>query len=74
MSDLPETISVEEQARAAGMGKILPVGAYPDIDQLRDHIQTFFKAERNQDNHALAMAKTKAAEMDFWLRAHRAKP
>lgn len=55
------------------MGKILPVGAYPDIDALREHIQAFLKAERHQEDEALAMAKTKATEMDFWLRTHRGR-
>lgn len=73
MSDLPQEISVREQAEAAGRGKILPVGAYPDIDALRDHLQAFFRAEKHQEGEALAMAKTKATEMDFWLRTHRGR-
>lgn len=73
MTDLPERITVEEQAHAAGKGTILPVGAYPDIDRLRDFIKTFLMAEKNQDATALAIAKTKAAELDFWLRTHRSR-
>lgn len=72
MSDLPEKITVQEQAQAAGMGKI-PVGAYPDIDALRDQIDHMLQAERPQNSHALIMAKVKATELDFWLRTHRGK-
>jgi hypothetical protein len=73
MTDLPETITVKEQAQASGQGKILPIGAYPDIDQLRDHVRAFLMAEQHQGGEALAMAKTKATEMDFWLRTHRGR-
>jgi hypothetical protein len=71
MTDLPETISVKEQAEAAGKGKILPIGAYPDIDELRDHIQSFLRQERPRHDQALAVARTKADELIYWLRANR---
>ena len=73
VTELPSEISVREQAEAAGRGKILPVGAYPDIDALREYVQAFLMAERHQEDEALAMAKTKATEMDFWLRSHRGR-
>lgn len=73
MSDLPTEITVQQQAQAAGQGKILPPGAYPDIDDLRDRIQAFLMAENPQSSEALMMAKVKATEMDFWLRTHRGR-
>jgi hypothetical protein len=73
MTDLPETVTVEEQAKAAGQGKILPIGAYPDLDRFRETVQAFLRSEQPQHGEALAMAKTKATEMDFWLRTHRGR-
>jgi hypothetical protein len=68
--ELPEVITVAEQAQAAGRktGDILPPGAHPDLDALRDHIRGFLPDGTSQ---AAMMAKSKAEELLFWLRAAR---
>jgi hypothetical protein len=70
MTDLPTEISIAEQAEKAGRRTqaILPVGAYPDLDTLREHVQTFMPDGKSQ---AGMMARAKAMELDFWLRASR---
>jgi hypothetical protein len=74
MTDLPDTVTVEEQAQAAGRKPqgILPVGAYPDLDEFRDRVMGFLQSQPHADGSVpLMMAKSKAGELDYWLRAHR---
>jgi hypothetical protein len=70
MSDLPTEISIAEQAEKAGRRTqaILPAGVYPDLDALREHIKDFMPDGKSQ---AGMMARAKAMELDFWLRAGR---
>ena len=70
MSELPEPQSLAQMAEAAGKKTILPPGADPDIDALRDHIMGFLNNELVQ-NHGAMMAKTKAQELIFWVRSSR---
>lgn len=67
--ELPETITVAEQARAAGRQDIRPPGA-DDIDAFRTQCFGFINGQSGS-SEALAMAKTKADEMVFWLRRAR---
>ena len=69
--DLPETISIDEQARAAGRRgqEIRPADDRDDIDALREQCFAFINGQGQSE--ALAYAKTKADEMIFWLRRHR---
>ena len=68
-SELPETISIAEQAQASGR-QILPPGADPEIDALREHCRGFIAAMPGDPKaHGIIMAKTKLEELIFWLRA-----
>ena len=68
-SRLPKEISVREQAEAAGRAAIRPLGDVDEIDRLRQHCSSAIDALGAGDGSA--MARTKLAEMIFWMRAQK---
>lgn len=70
-AELPEVITVAEQARDAGQ-RIRAADAHDDIDDLKQRCLAFINSqEKGTPSPALAMAKTKLEEMVFWIRRHR---
>jgi hypothetical protein len=65
MSDLPEPENLAELAAAAGR----PPAATDDIDLLEAQCRAFI--DRLGRGDASAMARTKLAEMTFWMRSQR---
>lgn len=69
----PETISIGEQAEAAGRRSGDIRRGTDDIDALGMKVREFCDAQ-GQNTHALSSARTKFAEAIFWLRSHRDNP
>jgi hypothetical protein len=65
MSDLPETVGIDEQATAAGRIKH---GPDDPISALRSQCLAFIDGA-NLSQHARMMALPKLEEMIFWIRA-----
>ena len=65
--ELPEVITIAEQAKAAGRNEVRR--GTDDIDEFRSHCVAFLNAQGAGD--PLSMARTKMDEMIFWLRRHR---
>ena len=66
--ELPEVVTVHEQAKHAGRQEIRT--GRDDIDELRMHCTAFMDREGGAGTD-LSMARTKMDEMIFWLRRHR---
>lgn len=71
MSELPEGVSIEDQAAAAGRPRVgdTRMGS-DDIDELRSHV-TGFCNRQGPNTPSLSRARTKFEEALFWLRSHR---
>lgn len=65
MSELPETVGVNEQATAAGR---IRSGSDDPISALRNQCLAFIDGA-NLSQHARMMALPKLEEMIFWIRA-----
>lgn len=69
MSELPETVSVDEQARPAGRVRI-DMG--DPVTALHEQCKQFIE-NANMSSHARMMALPKLDEMVFWIRAGQGK-
>ena len=71
--EAPEPIGLGQMAERAGRGQTKPIGSDPDIAEFKATVFRFIDAMDGLkiDRVKLAMAKSKAEEMVFWMRSAR---